>query len=386
MTDHSHPHPHPRPAAPDIDRDLVPGAPESRVSGETRYVELPGALQLESGESLEKVTVAYRTWGRPSNQATLICHALTGNADADDWWAGLFGPSRSFDPGQDYIIASNVLGGCYGTTGPTSIKPGTTHWYGGSFPQVTVRDMIRAQEGLLDQLGVESLRMVIGGSMGGMQALEWAATFPDRVGGVVAIGVGADHSAWSIAFSEAQRSAIWADPRFEGGYYAPGKGPDHGLAVSRMIAMISYRGKVNFESRFGRNTIEDEFEVRSYLRHQGQKLVERFDANTYLRLMDAMDSHDLARGRGPRQTVLAGVKTPVLMVGISSDILYPVDEVEALADALPNARYQMLHASQGHDGFLIETASLDAIVTRFKNDLARGITPADDPAAAPGNE
>ncbi len=379
MTDHSHSHPHSHPHSPEQTRHVIPGSPEEHLSAETRFADLPGRLDLESGDTLEKVTVAYRTWGHPRPEATLICHALTGNADADDWWGGLFGPNRSFDPDHDFVIASNVLGGCYGTTGPTSPKPGTTHWYGGSFPQVTIRDMVRAQAGLLDHLGVEKLRLAIGGSMGGMQALEWAGTYPERVDGAVAIGVGAEHSAWSVAFSEAQRSAIWADPRFEGGYYAPGQGPDHGLAVARMIAMISYRGKVNFESRFGRNTIEDEFEVRSYLRHQGQKLVERFDANTYLRLMDAMDSHDLARDRGPVASVLDGIKTPVLMVGISSDILYPVDEVEELARSLPNARYQLLHASQGHDGFLIETAGLDAMVTRFKNDLARGITPADDP-------
>jgi homoserine O-acetyltransferase len=354
------------------------------VSPDTRYYDLDTGFALESGDELDEVRVAYRTWGEPAPEAIVICHALTGNADADDWWSGLFGPSRSFDPATDYIVASNVLGGCYGTTGPTSKVPGTDHWYGGSFPQVTIRDMVHLQARLLDHLGVERLTLVLGGSMGGMQALEWAATYPDRVGGTVAIGVGPHHSAWSVAFSEAQRAAIWTDPRFEGGYYAPGQGPDNGLAVARMIAMISYRGKLNFESRFGRRQVEDEFEVRSYLRHQGQKLVERFDANTYLRLMDAMDSHDLSRGRGEQETVLAGIKTPVLTIGISSDVLYPPAEVESLASALPNARYQMLHASQGHDAFLIEMASLDGIVARFKNDLARGITPADDLAAGAG--
>ena len=348
------------------------------VSEETRFFDLPSDFSMESGETLTGARVAFRTWGKPGPQATLICHALTGSADADVWWEGLFGPSRSFDPEQDYIIASNVLGGCYGTTGPTSPKPGTETWYGKDFPRVTIRDMVTLQARLLDHLEVASLRLVIGGSMGGMQALEWAATFPDRVKGVVAIGVGANHSAWSVAFSEAQRAAIWADPKFREGDYGPDDGPGNGLSVARMIAMISYRGKDNFETRFGRNTIEEEFEVRSYLRHQGQKLVDRFDANTYLRLMDAMDSHDLARDRGDPALVLAGIKTAVLTVGISSDILYPPSEVEALAVALPNARYQMLHAPQGHDAFLIETANLDGIVSRFKNDLARGITPADD--------
>ncbi|MGH8914081.1 MAG: homoserine O-acetyltransferase MetX [Acidimicrobiia bacterium] len=353
-------------------------------SNETRFYEHQGTFHLESGETLERVQVGYRTWGEPRAEAILICHALTGSADADEWWDGLFGPSRSFDPDHDFIIASNVLGGCYGTTGPTSIRPGTDHWYGPRFPAVTIRDIVGLQAALLDHLGVETLRLVIGGSMGGMQALEWAAMYPERVRGGVAIGVGANHSAWSVAFSEAQRAAIWADPDFLSGDYQPGHGPDNGLAVARMIAMISYRGKTNFETRFGRRTVEDEFEVRSYLRHQGQKLVARFDANTYLTLVEAMDSHDLARERGEMAQVLAGIKTPLLTVGISSDILYPATEVEELAGGLPNARYQMLHAAQGHDSFLIEMANLDGIVSRFKNDLDRGITPADDFATGTG--
>jgi homoserine O-acetyltransferase len=354
------------------------------ISEETRFHQLPGAIGLESGETLDSVQVAYRTWGEPRREAILICHALTGSADADEWWDGLFGPGRSFDPEHDYVIASNVLGSCYGTTGPTSPRPGWDGWYGRDFPSVTIRDMVEVQAGLLDHLGVDSLRLVIGGSMGGMQALEWAAMYPDRLRGSVAIGVGAHHSAWSVAFSEAQRAAIWADTRFLEGAYAPGEVPDTGLAVARMIAMISYRGRANFESRFGRKTLEHEFEIQSYLRYQGQKLVDRFDANTYLRLVDAMDSHDLARGRGEMADVLSGMKTPFLVVGISSDILYPAAEVEELAAALPNARYQMLHAPQGHDSFLIDMANLDGIVSRFKNDLARGITPADDLATGAG--
>jgi homoserine O-acetyltransferase/O-succinyltransferase len=354
------------------------------LSDETSFYDHPGVFHLESGATLEHVQVGYRTWGEPRADAILICHALTGSADADEWWEGLFGANRSFDPEQDFIIASNVLGGCYGTTGPTSLRPGADRWYGHEFPRVTIRDMVDLQAALLDHLEVEKLELVIGGSMGGMQALEWAAMYPDRVRGGVAIGVGSHHSAWSVAFSEAQRAAIWADPKFLDGDYEPGLGPDNGLAVARMIAMISYRGKANFESRFGRKTLEDEFEIQSYLRYQGQKLVGRFDANTYLRLVDAMDSHDLARGRSEMDQVLAGLKTPFLTVGISSDILYPATEVEELATALPNARYQMLHAPQGHDSFLIDMANLDGIVSRFKHDLARGITPADDFATGAG--
>ena len=354
------------------------------ISDETRFYHHPGVFDLESGETLQDVQVGYRTWGEPRSEATLICHALTGSADADEWWQGLFGPSRAFDPEHEFIISSNVLGSCYGTTGPTSLRPGTERWYGRDFPRVTIRDMVDLQAALLEHLGVETLRLVIGGSMGGMQALEWAAMYPDRVHGGVAIGVGAHHSAWSVAFSEAQRAAIYADPAFLDGEYAPDEGPDNGLAVARMIAMISYRGKANFESRFGRKTLEDEFEIQSYLRYQGQKLVARFDANTYLRLADAMDSHDLSRGRAEMAEVLAGMKTPFLTVGISSDILYPAAEVEELASSLPNARYQMLHAPQGHDSFLIDMANLDGIVSRFKHDLARGITPADDFATGAG--
>jgi homoserine O-acetyltransferase len=354
------------------------------ISDQTRFYQHPGAIDLENGETLEAVQIGYRTWGEPRSEAILICHALTGSADADDWWEGLFGPSRTFDPDNDYIIASNVLGGCYGTTGPTSTRPGSSEWYGRDFPRVTIRDMVQVQARLVEHLQVEQLRLVIGGSMGGMQALEWAAMYPDLVGGAAAIGVGSHHSAWSVAFSEAQRAAIWADPKFLDGAYEPGEGPDNGLSVARIIAMISYRGRANFESRFGRKTLEDEFEIQSYLRYQGQKLVGRFDANTYLRLVDAMDSHDLARGRGEMADVLTGMKTPFLAVGISSDILYPATEVEELASALPNARYQMLHAPQGHDSFLIDMANLDGIVSRFKNDLARGITPADDLATGAG--
>ncbi|MGA7227144.1 MAG: homoserine O-acetyltransferase [Acidimicrobiia bacterium] len=351
---------------------------------ETRTLKLEGAFPLEGGEALDEVTVAYRTWGTPTSEATLICHALTGSADADEWWNGLFGPARSFDPDRDFIVATNALGSCYGTTGPTSPRPGADRWYGADFPAVTIRDMVALQARFLDQIGVETLDLVLGGSMGGMQALEWGAMYPERVKGVVAIGVGAAHSAWSVGFSAAQRAAIVTDPAFKGGDYRPGDGPDSGLALARMIAMISYRGRSNFESRFGRRIVDDEFEVGSYLEYQGRKLVDRFDANTYLRLMNAMDSHDLARGRGEMADVLGGLKTPTLAVGISSDILYPAEEVEEMARDLPNARYQLLHAPQGHDSFLIETANLDGIINRFRNDLRRGITPTDDSITSMG--
>lgn len=343
------------------------------LTPETRILELPGEHPLEGGETLPGARVAYRSWGEPRDEAILICHALTGSADADDWWAGMFGPGRPFDPEHDFIIAANALGGCYGTTGPTSPLPGGEGWYGASFPRVTIRDMVAVQARLLEHLGVSRLRLVIGGSMGGMQAMEFAFTYPDRVDGAVSIGAGASQSAWGIAFSEPQRMAITNDPEFERGRYHPGNGPRVGLGTARMIAMISYRSYSNFETRFERRGSEEGYDVQSYLRYQGTKLVDRFDANSYLRLIDAMDSHDLTRGRGEREEVLSSLTTPVLTVGISSDVLFPPAEVRDLAHSLPNGRYATLHAPHGHDAFLIETEALARIVNGFTDELRTGL-------------
>jgi len=327
-----------------------------------RSFDAADAFSLEGGGSLEGVHIEYRTWGDPRSEATLICHALTGSADADDWWEGLFGPGNVFDPSTDYIVAVDVLGGCSGTTGPTNRQPGRLAPYGPDFPAVSIRDMVRAQSLLLDHLGVERLRLVIGGSMGGMQTLEWALMYPERVDAIVPIGVGAAQSPWALGLSEAQRHAIVTDPAFRGGRYRRRNGPDNGLATARMIAMCSYRSPENFATRFARIEEGDGYAVQSYLRHQGSKLVDRFDANTYLTLLDAMDHHDLGRGRGPTEAVLRRVRTPALVVGISSDVLYPAVEVAALSNALGNAEFVLLDAPQGHDAFLIETEQLGELI------------------------
>ncbi len=332
----------------------------------TQYLDLPGVFPLEGGGSLDGVRVAYRTWGEPKAEATLICHALTGSADADDWWDGLFGPGRVFDQARDYIVAINVLGGCSGTTGPTTPRPGRLAPYGPDFPDVSIRDMVRLQALTLTHLGVARLRLVIGGSMGGMQSLEWALMYPERVDAIVPIGIGAAQSPWAVGLSEAQRHAIVTDPGFRGGHYRNGRGPHNGLATARMIAMCSYRSPENFASRFGRvEQGEGGFAVQSYLRHQGTKLVERFDANTYLTLLAAMDGHDLGRSRGPTEAVLRHVKTPALVVGISSDVLYPVGEGEALARSLGDGEFALLDEPQGHDAFLIETDRLNSLVVNW---------------------
>ena len=333
------------------------------ISADTQFLDIAEEFRLESGKTLPHVRVAYRTWGEPKPEATLICHALTGSADADDWWNGLFGPGRVFDPSHDYIVAANVLGGCSGTTGPTSRKPGRLAPYGPDFPAVSIRDMVRLQALLLDHIGVDRLHLVIGGSMGGMQTLEWALMYPERVDAIVPIGVGAAQSPWAVGLSEAQRHAIVNDPWFRGGRYRKGRGPNNGLATARMIAMCSYRSPDNFATRFGRFEQDGGgFAVQSYLRHQGAKLVDRFDANTYLTLLAAMDGYDLGRGRGPIEAVLHHVATPALVVAISSDVLYPAAEGAELAGSLGNAEFTVLDKPQGHDAFLIETDELNDIV------------------------
>ncbi|MCL1592778.1 MAG: homoserine O-acetyltransferase [Actinomycetia bacterium] len=331
------------------------------------HVTIEGVFHLERGGTLQDVEVEIRTWGKHRPNATLICHALTGNADADDWWGGLFGPGRVFDPATSFIVSMNVLGGLSGTTGPTSIAAGASNAYRGKFPRITIRDMVAIQHLALNELGVGHLDLIVGGSMGGMQALEWAALYPEIVGTIVPIAVGASQSAWAIAISDTQRHAITSDSGFNDGLYDD-PGPSAGLTTARMIAMCSYRSAHSFSTRFGRGANGEMFDVQSYLRYQGDKLVERFDANTYLTLIDAMDSHDLGRGRGPSEAIARRITTRAYVIGISSDILYPVAEVQALAAILPNARYAVLDSPNGHDAFLIETDQLNTMITQFLSD------------------
>ncbi len=343
----------------------------SLVSPETQIQTLEAPIRLESGEVLRGIDVAYRTWGTPESEAILVCHALTGSADADDWWETLFRPGGVCDPADNYVIASNVLAGCYGTTGPTTLRPGSgVHW-GADFPQVTIRDMVTVQARLLEALGVERLRLIVGGSMGGMQVLEWAAMFPERVQAIAPVCTSGAHSAWCIGISEAQRQAIRADRNWSGGFYRLGSGPRHGLAAARAMALISYRSQESFTERFARQVrtteaLETAFEVENYLRYQGSKLVQRFDANTYIRLTEAMDSHDLGRGRDrPWQEVAAELDSPALVVGVRSDQLYVLGDQEELAEALPQVQFEIIEAPHGHDAFLMEIEWLDRCLLEF---------------------
>ncbi len=346
-------------------------------------------LELQRGGRLERVAVAYETYGELNSQGTnavLIEHALTGSAhaagvtdreDVPGWWDPLVGPGKAIDTRRFFVVCSNVLGGCYGTTGPSSIDPVTGRPYGPDFPHYTVRDMVAVQHRLLTALGVKSLRAVVGGSMGGMQVLEWAVTYPEMVRAIAPIAIGARHSAWAIGLNEVARRAITADPAWQGGRYPLEHQPETGLGLARAIAMLTYRSYDSLEQKFGRERVgaseeasadralDASFQIASYLEYQGVKLVKRFDANTYLSLTRAMDDYDLSEGRGSLTKVLTGIKMPALVMGIDSDVLYPESEAKALVERMPNARYVTLSSPHGHDAFLIEYPQVAAQLRRF---------------------
>jgi homoserine O-acetyltransferase len=355
-------------------QEPLPPARASFIDPETRFWLLPGELSLELGGRLERVQVAYRSWGRLNahgDNAVVICHALTGSADADRWWTQMFGPGQALDPEKDFVLCANFLGSCYGTTGPSSTDPATGAPYLGDFPAITIRDMVRLQGELVRALGVRRIRMVIGGSLGGMQTLEWALLYPGMVESIVPIANSARHSPWAIGLSEAQRQSIFADPRWRDGRYDPADPPAAGLAAARMMAMCTYRTRDSFEQRFGRREqTAGVYAVESYLRYQGQQLVDRFDPATYVTLTRAMDTHDVARGRGDYEEVLRSVKQPALVVSIDSDVLYLPEEQREFARHLPNARLVRLASPHGHDAFLIDVDWLSRTVAEFRGRAA----------------
>lgn len=361
-------------------------------SSEERVLVLP-ELRLESGRTLRLAPVAYRTWGalRPTrDNCIVVCHALTGDTAADAWWSDLVGPGRVLDTDRFFVVCANILGSPYGSVSPLSIDPDTGRPYGPTFPDVTIRDTVAAHRQVLEHLGVRRVALAIGGSMGGMLALEWGF-HRDLVRAFAVIAAGGHHSPWSIAWGEAQRQAIFADPAWKGGAYAPDAPPASGLSVARMMAMVSYRSSGEFRTRFGRATAGDppaaarslgrdaaeghavggdpvtaaRFEVESYLHHQGKKLNERFDANCYVQLTRQMDTHDVGRGRGGYEEALDSLPQPALVVGIPSDVLYPIDEQAELASLLPGGQLEILSSRFGHDGFLVDSEALAEIVGSF---------------------
>jgi len=321
---------------------------------------------LEGGGSLPQVEVAYHTIGRLSpsrDNVVWVCHALTADSRVDQWWDGLFGTERLFDPEKYFIVCANVLGSCYGSTSPLSIDPRTGSPYYHHFPLITIRDMVNAHKLLADHLGLERIHLLIGGSMGGFQAMEWAIDQPDRFDRLVLLATAARHSAWGIAFNEAQRMAIESDYTW---LWNDHKAGWIGLKAARAIALLSYR---HYDAYVATQTDEDEklfdYRAASYQRYQGKKLSDRFNAHAYYALTRSMDSHHVGRNRKSTEHSLGLIKADTVVIGIDSDVLFPPTEQAFLAKYIPNATLEILHSSFGHDGFLVETEQIAQVITRI---------------------
>ena len=364
--------------------------------GRRQFLRIDEPFTLEAGGALPGVTVAYETWGTlapDASNAVLVLHALTGDSHACGpagpghgdvgWWDGTIGPGAAVDTDRYFVVCSNVLGGCQGTTGPSSTMPGTDRLRGGTagkpwgsrFPRTTIRDQVALEVALADALGIDRWYAVVGGSMGGMRVLEWAICQRDRVARAVVISVGAQATAEEIALCHVQMRAIRADPNWRGGDYydaEPGNGPHEGLAIARGIGHISYRSELELAARFGRNHQPDEvpfdggrYAVESYLDYHGEKLVRRFDANTYLVLSEAMNHHDVGRDRGGIAAALANITADVTIAGMASDWLYPVRLQQELGELIPTASaVEVVQTIAGHDGFLVESDAVGRIIAR----------------------
>lgn len=363
---------------------------------ETKYftfAEPPSKFVLESGEALSPVTIAYECYGELSpkkDNAVLVCHALSGSAHAagfhypgetkPGWWDPMIGPGKALDTNRYFVVCSNVLGGCSGSTGPSSINPRTGKPYGLDFPFVTIRDMVKAQFELMKHLSIPQWLCVIGGSMGGMQALEWAVCFPDFTKSVVIISAPPKSDAQQIAFHAVGRHSIFSDPNFSAGNYYEHTPPAKGLAVARMLSHITYLSEDSMKQKFGRRlqsqenfkySVDKEFSIESYLEYQGEKFVNRFDANSYLYITKAIDYFDISRGFNSLDDAVKNVKAKVLIISFSSDWLYPPKESRKLAFALArqgkNVSYCNINSPYGHDSFLIDYEKMSELVRGFLN-------------------
>ncbi|KAJ2080508.1 homoserine O- acetyltransferase [Coemansia sp. RSA 988] len=379
------------------------------------------SFTLESGEVLTSVPVAYKTWGQLNQQGTncmVICHALTGSTDVADWWGPLLGKGRAFDTDQFFVVCCNILGSPYGTASPITINPDTDTFYGPDFPLTTVRDDVRLHRRVLDALGVQQVAICIGGSLGGMQCLEWGMLGADYVRVIVPIATCGKHSAWGISWGEAQRQAIYSDPNYCNGRYTPERKPDHGISAARMTALLTYRSRNSFESRFGRKMMtsgsvkvyrsknlseengqdgsadssengtprasnddrdsENIFSAQSYLRYQGEKFTKRFDANCYIAITRKMDMHDVGNLHSSYIGALKQMQQPALVVGIESDGLFTINEQYELAEHIPHAQLATIDSADGHDGFLLEFAQLNRLIRSFVRDTLTEFASAED--------
>ncbi|GMI31661.1 hypothetical protein TeGR_g14035 [Tetraparma gracilis] len=346
-------------------------------SGET--FTFPGTFTLEDGSTLESPSLCYNTYGtlnESRDNVLLVTHALTGNSDLASWWGNMLGPGKTFDTDKYFIVCANILGSCYGSTSPASIDPATSLPYGGSFPDVSVRDTIALQFALLSDLNVSSIKSVIGGSFGGMQVLEamFASTRELSVRSAVPIACGSSHTAWQIAISEVQRQAIYADPSWNGGDCLDVR-DSKGLNVARQMGMVTYRTARAYDLKFGREKVGEgpaygkdaKWQVKSYLEYQGDKFLSRFDPITYVKLTEQMDTHDVGRGRGGIAKALLSLEMPSLVIGIDSDVLYPLHEQESLFSALGSVekKFVSVRSEAGHDGFLLEQETVGKAIDEF---------------------
>ncbi|MEV5357753.1 homoserine O-acetyltransferase [Streptomyces sp. NPDC052693] len=356
---------------------------EGDPPGRRQWYRREEPLALEAGGELPGVRLAFETWGRLApdrSNAVLVLHALTGDSHVagpaepghptPGWWDGLVGPGRALDTDRWFVVAPNVLGGCQGSTGPASPGPTGRRW-GGSFPFLTQRDQVAAEAGLADALGIDRWALVVGGSMGGMRALEWAVSRPDRTGALLVLATAAAAGAEQIAWADVQVRAIRADPNWRGGHYHDtGRGPHEGLGLARRIAHVTYRSEPELQLRFGRSPQGEEdpwsggrYQVQSYLDHHAAKLVHRFDATSYVVLSEAMNSHDVGRGRGGVRAALSRITARTLVAGVDSDRLYPPSQQAELAAGIGTADHlRLIESPHGHDGFLIEEEQVAALV------------------------
>jgi len=324
-------------------------------------------FELESGQKLRNLEIGYHTYGtlnKNRDNVVWVCHALTANSDVMDWWKGLFGDDDYFNPGEHFIVCANILGSPYGTTNPLSINPVTNQPYYLAYPQYTVRDIVNAHKLLANELGINHIEILIGGSLGGQQAMEWAIIEPERIRNLILIATNARHSPWGIAFNESQRLAITADRTF---YANSPDGGQKGLKAARSIALLSYRGYKTYSvsQQDDNDNISDDHRASSYQNYQGEKLVKRFNAYSYWYLSKAMDSHNVGRDRHGVEKALSHIKARTLVIGIKSDVLFPVEEQQYLFRHIPKAAFSEFDSFYGHDGFLIETQALTNIITSF---------------------
>jgi homoserine O-acetyltransferase len=341
---------------------------ETHLPAERKFIAI-GDLPLESGEVLTNATICYQSWGTLNaarDNAILVNHALTGWSDVRGWWPSMVGAGLPFDSDKYFILCPNVIGGCQGSTGPSSLAADGKR-YGSRFPTITIRDMVTAEVAFSDALGIAKYRLAVGPSLGGMRSLEWAAQFPERVGAICTIGSSAVATGDQIGTAAIQIRAIKSDPHYYGGdYYDKDRGPVEGLGIARRIAHLTYRTEAEMDLRFGRQLQGDDtgrYAVESYLDHQAEKLANRFDANTYIVLTEAMNSHDIGRDRGGVAEALATITVPVVVVSIDSDRLFPPRLQAEIAELVPTAQpLATISSPFGHDGFLVEVESVGEVV------------------------